>query len=103
MRVPAAPGPFDAALTGLPGLARAPGKLVVAVEVDRAVGVELPQLMFAADVADSTRARAHDERVSARPAGPVPHASDQFPVRDPGGREERVIGGDQVIRGENPD
>jgi hypothetical protein len=34
-------------------------------------------------------------------AAEVPHAIDQFTVGDPGGREEHVIGGDEIIGGED--
>src|SRR5262245_62377776 len=73
-----------------------PTFITLLVEVDRAVGAQLPQLVLAGDGPDGARTGAHHQRLRLGTAGPVPDARQQFAVGDAGGGEERVLGGDQV-------
>src|SRR5437773_11312931 len=62
------------------------------VEVDRAVGAQLPELVLAGNGPDGARACLHDEGMRTGAAGPVPDPGEQVPVRDLEGCQEGLRG-----------
>ena len=70
-------------------------------EVDRGVFVELGKPVVGLDHPDRAGLRPHDDRLGGAAAAVVVDALQQVTVGDPGGAEEDVLPGHQVLGGEH--